>query len=390
MKQKTDKKKIKLLPVLFSIIILFLIIISFKIHYLSENFISKTDILYDEVIKNNEMIDLLKQNILLLSNNTNELCSIAGLPQQNYISLMPEEINTQENNLPYFRAFDILLDNYIQSENIEYFDAFLKSYEFESLINEYDFAVTSAGTVSVILKKHENEYFNVFCDNKSIIHIKSYLNREINIISFSKELKNFIKKETTLINQHYINLKSLLTDFNSLTVDEDILNYLYEHKLHFSKLNEDASKYYFAINQENGQSKLNINLNKKSVLFSIKDKEYKNINSLKSGIIKILDSIDLRTSEQIIIDFSKKKIADIQNDNSFITLLSSKNLTFEKIPREDNDYFYYDIIYNNGNSIGSIAIQKLIGEIYLMDKDDVTITSIKTIGRTGSSLVKKN
>ncbi len=72
----------------------------------------------------------------------------------------------------------------------------------------------------------------------------------------------------------------------------------------------------------------------------------------------------------------------------FLKYLSDNGFKLSQNYREDNDYFYYDIVSSSDKSIiGSFSIHKVSGEIYLTDHEEVPISSLN---RFDSRSKKKN
>ena len=78
-------------------------------------------------------------------------------------------------------------------------------------------------------------------------------------------------------------------------------------------------------------------------------------------------------------------------DTSFALLLENNGLTLSTVFREDSDYYYLDLKNSDGSSVGAFAIQKLVGEIYLTDWEDIPLSSLRTLEHIpGDTVEKKN
>ena len=93
---------------------------------------------------------------------------------------------------------------------------------------------------------------------------------------------------------------------------------------------------------------------------------------------------------EILTEQGRDEITGLLEDEGFLAYLKHEGLTLSGTAREDLYYYYYDLLDSDEGRSGSLAVQKNVGGIYLMDKDDVAVTSLKTLGmQTGLSVKKK-
>ena len=72
----------------------------------------------------------------------------------------------------------------------------------------------------------------------------------------------------------------------------------------------------------------------------------------------------------------------IIQDSGFTRFLDSRNLRLIDNGREDTDYYYYDLLDTTDTRIGAFGVQKFIGEVYLLDGEDVPVGSLKALDIT--------
>jgi LCP family protein required for cell wall assembly len=94
----------------------------------------------------------------------------------------------------------------------------------------------------------------------------------------------------------------------------------------------------------------------------------------------LLEEADSRIALERATDEGKARVASMAEDEAFNAYLGQKGLSLSSSEREDNDYFYFDLLDGEGKRAGSIAVQKGIGELYLMDGEDVSIGSLRSLG----------
>ena len=86
---------------------------------------------------------------------------------------------------------------------------------------------------------------------------------------------------------------------------------------------------------------------------------------------------------------SRRSIEALYHDGTFMRALSTRKIRLSRVARQDTDYYYYDFTDPGGKRIGSFAVQKKVGTIYLMDSRDVAISALKTLSVSSLGFSKK-
>jgi hypothetical protein len=100
-----------------------------------------------------------------------------------------------------------------------------------------------------------------------------------------------------------------------------------------------------------------------------------------------LAAMDIRSTEEVRISELLEAMKGVTNDTGFADYLGSRGLRLVDGGREDSDYHYFDLFGDSDRRIGAFGVQKFVGEIYLVDHEDVPISSLKAFEDNG---VKKN
>ena len=100
-----------------------------------------------------------------------------------------------------------------------------------------------------------------------------------------------------------------------------------------------------------------------------------------------MNDMDIRSAEEIKIDDLKAEMEQLLEDDGFAGYIEGRGLKLVDSGREDSDYYYYDLYDIKNRRIGAFGVQKFLGELYLVDHEDVPIASLKSIQ---SFDVKKN
>jgi LCP family protein required for cell wall assembly len=107
--------------------------------------------------------------------------------------------------------------------------------------------------------------------------------------------------------------------------------------------------------------------------------DYSGFNEFYDELVKCLENFDHRTDEEVLVDTALSRIEELIENNDFNSYLSDIGLSLSTRIREDLDYFYYDIYHLDGKKLGAFAVLKKLGEIYLVDADDIPVSSLKTL-----------
>lgn len=102
-------------------------------------------------------------------------------------------------------------------------------------------------------------------------------------------------------------------------------------------------------------------------------------SDFKSALFQRVQQIDHRTPQEISVANAVERIEKLSNDAAFKAFLAENGLQIENKPREDGDYFYFDLTNERGEHYGAFAVLKKHGKIYLTDREDIVISELKTI-----------
>jgi polyisoprenyl-teichoic acid--peptidoglycan teichoic acid transferase len=108
---------------------------------------------------------------------------------------------------------------------------------------------------------------------------------------------------------------------------------------------------------------------------------YGDWNSFESDLLAYLKGLDGRTDRQVRDDEVKAFLLSVIGEKAFTDYLDQHGLVLSPEIREseDTDYFNWDFTDKEGKRMGSFALLKGMGEIYLLDGDDVVLRSFRTL-----------
>ncbi len=125
-----------------------------------------------------------------------------------------------------------------------------------------------------------------------------------------------------------------------------------------------------------------IRSDRKSASYLLGDKSFNDIASLKKGLLTYLEESDLRTDAQVRDDLVKEEMLALLKEPAFVQRLKDLGYSADLSSREDNDYIYYDLLNDEGERAGALALQKDFAEVYLMDGEDIPVRSLRSFTPT--------
>lgn len=102
---------------------------------------------------------------------------------------------------------------------------------------------------------------------------------------------------------------------------------------------------------------------------------------LQDHLARAISRLDPRPEEIRLEDQSIAKIQEMARDAGFQDQLHRFNLELATEPRETLDFHVFPLTRESGPVLGSFAVLKNSGELYLLDGEDVMITGFQTLSR---------
>jgi polyisoprenyl-teichoic acid--peptidoglycan teichoic acid transferase len=368
------------------IIVLLILIVQFL--FLSVKYQNQSESLKNQIEDSREKELLLEKNLILLNEQSNEVRRILSLPQS---FLMESETNNDKEispdankNLSFYNAVDFIKTFTTKAKMENDFNKFVNSANIKEYFKNKGFKLSKTGPSDYEIFQSDNLYFTLRVDNSQnpVIQIISF--EEINNYISLEEVKadnslifNYLDKEIPVIEKHYTDFSEMMTEFNKLKTDNQFLNFLKKHKLQISELKKLINKSSYEISNKDKSFIVKIFLDKINLKFNLLNSTFTDYSLFSQSLKQYLIDTDTRTEEIKVVDLAKIRIESVFAEESFKSYLNQNSLKIKSITREDNDYFYYDILDGQSDLIGSFAVQKFLGDIYLMDPEDIMISSLK-------------
>lgn len=368
--------------------VIFFIILTAQFIYFSLKNNEQTSLINTRIENYNNTELLLEDNIRLIIEKTNEISTILSLSEMTFLQSSSDNDGKIKGvineNLPFFNAIDYIQNHSFKIDMENNLHILLNSSNVREQFKKNSIRVQKAGSSRYKLFRSENIYLTVEAENSqnpsvyftSITgNVKKFLLKDL--IDKNETMLTYLDSEISTINEHYTEYNKLKNKFTNLSKDTLFLKFLKNEKLIISEMLTGSNKLFYVITNKDKSYSIKMYLNGEYLKYEIGTENFTNYPDFYKSLKQYILDSDKRTEEIKIVDIAKQKVESIISSDSFLSYLEQNKLSVNLTPREDNDYFYYNITKNNIEFIGSFAVQKIIGDIYLMDTEDIMISSLK-------------
>lgn len=362
----------------------------------------------EEIERQQSMLEKIALNQNTLFHNVNESLDALGLPQTEAIDVQTRDRGSSENRestdapgTDHSLFFDGIqyLDGYYQNMAVqkslaEYLDqqSFLDEIDAMQLqlrkIDDYTYALSKNDTRIFVLNAEAGE-------SDPNITITSLLREEERFVldashgTVESSLR-FIQTELDAVNQHLRDFREKADYCTELPEQSDFSELLSEKNLKLvAPENQHASSLkniewrirYAGSNASDGGWIIAYGIDFDRNSFYIGDEHISSTPEFKKVLFQKISRIDERTPQQIEVARTIERMRKISEDPAFQAFLAQNDLKMAAEPREDGDYYYFDLRDEQDEHYGAFAVLKKHGKIYLTDREDIVISELKTIGR---------
>jgi hypothetical protein len=393
--KKTKKKNISplflinfvVIPVLL-IAVLSLVVAVFKI---AKKTNSVETLLIERNKESSERLDIITQSLTLMAGDTNILRGSMGMPERVYPIhklVFQEEENEEEGVMPLLRAVDIILGRYKEENGLIAFAALNDDEEIQKIFSEYSLSIEGENNIDLDITHGYNIYFKVkYQPEEQTLIISSPLGQKTLSIDQPYEITSYVKSNIEKIDIHYRRLREKAEALSRIGNNKTIQDIVAEKELTLSSMQEDTEEYRIQVSAGK-RLLLNFILNKQDGIFMVKDRSSQTMDIFLFLAIDVLRELDTRSEREKMLVEQQKFITQVFEDPGIRKIIGDKGLEVVTLPRENDDFFYFDI-NNEEERIGSLALDKYSLEIYLIDKDEVQICSLRRLDDIGLN-EKKN
>lgn len=325
-------------------------------------------------------LDEIRQALLLLSQDSNELRQAVGLPQRFYSSLNPfarEDVKVRENDLAFFRAIDLLNNKRnLKKYSVEYHA--IKS-AIRELVTAYNLEIIDTENFSMIISKGGDTFFKVmYLPEERKILIKSFLDVYYESGRIGDETKRFLESNIEGLSHHFRSAKLELSKIDTLRKKNAVRKLLKQNGLSIAGPIETEEQYLFTITR-GSESLADFGLRKKTNTLLLNARAVDNYDELEKLLIDLIGNLDTA-------NYFQTKMIEVQNNmnhvfsaTAFVDVMRAKGMQTSEKTRESNEYIHYDVLDERDRRIGSFALQKGSGDIFVLDSDDLPICTLQSL-----------
>ncbi len=369
---------------LLVVLIALLVVFGLQIYSVSGRLEARNESLMSAVRDNTASLDFLKQNLMLLAEDSNDARQALKLPGREY-PILKQSAEAASKAPPtdsqemFLDGLDTLIQDRDQQITRRRFAELASSPELARMEQGNGLKPLKSGSDSLILDRNGRSYFTITIDPVSRnVRIVDFLGRELTVHGVEKRMGDFLKSRTAALDTHFTRLSSDLSSFAAVLENPAVREIVKKNGLTITKPQRNEIGYSMSV-ERGGAILLNVTLNSRTLGVSSGAHRYGNVDSFLAGFPDDLRNLDLTTLAQRRVDAARKRIESLRDDKTFMLALSSRRIKLTTSPRQDIDYYYYDFTDADGNRIGSFAVQKKLGTIYLMDSQGVPISALKTL-----------
>ncbi len=344
--------------------------------------------------------ETVKTTLIKTSDEINILREILSLPAAAFPSFEEnnEKSNANSNRAYgyeiYYTAFEKLYSQHTKNEAIGKLNKFIS--EINPILTKHKFLKDQKDALLYLLLEN-NIYYSLTYNIEKEKFAASFFpfENKTDIVS-ADDFQSFVDNTYPKVKSVYAKALSEISLLKNYINSEDVKKSFSEKKIKTLPVTENKDIYntrLFTISRINNQPVGTISYSYKKEGFIINEKFYGDYEKSKNIILNIDDYIDIRLIEEKIVEQSVKDIKRMADDPSFKMFLESKGYYLSVNPREDSEHFFFDFLPSGGGKyIGSFAINKYTGEIYLTDFEEIQLSSVKslkTINPDNQNLKKK-
>ncbi|MFW5811380.1 MAG: LCP family protein [Alkalispirochaetaceae bacterium] len=341
------------------------------------------DQLVEEVRANSEAIETLRSGLLRLAQDSGEAREALLLPERDYSFLQTEEINgeveNEENPLaPYFSALDTLARH--NRDNLAYraVAELLEREEVEAFLIEEGLFYESVPGGSYRLSRNGEGVADLGYDDRGGFSLE-FPGEESRDVPGPGELIAALEDRISRAEEEARARSTAVAELTELTRQEEIQELLGSYALGFAPIREVESGVVLPVVKGRADEIFSIRWSASEGEFLVGDRRTE-AEGLDRTVRAYLAEADLRSEQELAVDRRVEELRLLFEDPGFQSYLDTLGLSVEEEPRDQNGYLYFDLSETDGSPAGSLAIQKLNATVWVMDEDDVPLTSLRRFG----------
>lgn len=338
----------------------------------------------EELKNTRNSLEKIKENELLLAQDLNHARAILGLNVRTYDFQVNEKEQPLKEKIAYsplFQAVDTIVSFKEQQEREELLLRTLRSPEVANLLQSKGLELKKENG-KIELQNKGIPYFSFSLSKEKPLMIETYLGARLTADwkeALVTKVSSFLQEQIPVLDSHFSRIKQLRTQFLSTFYKPKLQSIASQKGLLLSKEDEsiDEVRLRYLLKVEPALSKIEAGLNYRKGTFFIEKETYKTIEAFEEAMEQALRDSNTCTSKEMRLNSILASLRNQMKDAGFQRYIESKKIKISGKERENEEYKFIDLFDKEENRIGSIGILKIKGEVFLFDKDDVPITSLR-------------
>lgn len=318
-----------------------------------------------------------------MGNDLADARNVLGLKTNSYMPEGgPETDGSKSDDFEsYYSAVDQLMADFNESMLKKGCSYFLESKECLDIYKKYSLSPVQKGS-EILLLNSGYLYYKLIVQpysagGKTVLSAESFDRSTSAKVSDCRELASFIEANNSRIQAHYAALGSVAEKLDQYSKNQQILSYLRSHKLYVKKKVEDYASTGFDVRRSDGSILCGISLDMTSGKLTMGNLLCQNVEEIRANLLKIETLFDVRTVSEKKAGAKFGEISALVKDSAFIAYMESKGCSIASVPEETEESYDFAITDKGGFKVGSLSLEKDTGEVYLFDRDNVLISSVK-------------
>ncbi|MDZ7793312.1 MAG: LCP family protein [Spirochaetia bacterium] len=387
------------------------LLLHLQLRQVQQDFKNFTQNVSEEVENRQSTLERIGLNQNILFSKLNESREALQLPRTEAIPLQAESGSpdsgssesaasqgTGENtgDALFFRGVEYFDEYYRLKELQRRFAAYLDNQQLQNSLTELKLSPQQNSQRRYSLTKSGERLFildTLYIQDIPQIRVSSRLHREKtfslkNVNSAVEKSANYLREELAEIERHANLFTEKLQYVRDLFQSNQVTQLLQEKRLKLLSPEPPAGQTLdttewrirsAGTNGSDGGWIFNFGVRFQNNRFFIEEQSYEEWSDFKADLLERIQQIDARTPQQRDVARMLKELSSLSKDEAFQAFLTENNLEMRSEPREDGDYYYFDLFHEDSRHYGAFAVLKKHGKIYLTDSEDLVISELKTI-----------
>lgn len=343
-----------------------------------------------EIRANSEAIESVRSGLLRVVEDTGEVRDSLMLPRRDYSFLDASEGEEGASTEPspfaaYFSALKELVEYNRNNASYEEVRAFLENAEVLAFISQEGLRPESG----------ENGRYRILWNGELLARLEGSEEAgsftllmpegEQVLISEPTELTTLLQEEISRRRELASRVEEAWVTLRDVIRDADVQELLRERELYAGRLSATERSVRLPIFKGRNEEVLSLRWEAGNDGYAVGEMSSLAPGELLDTFKRQLQEGDLRSDRERMVDARAAELEELFADPGFEAYLDSLGLSISREPREGEEYLYFDLQnVENGAPAGSLAIQRLNGTVWVMDEDDVPLSSLRRIQSGGA------